>query len=93
MSVSQETRATVGSDFLDQRATQSGFSRLVGVSQPSIHYHVGRSLHMGETYRTWLLAYCEHLRYEAAGRSGVNHVRLIQSRVKKQVRRRFTSIK
>lgn len=80
-------------DFLDQRATQSGFARLVGVSQPSIHYHVGRALHMGETYRTWLLAYCEHLRYEAAGRSDLNQARQIQKRVRGQVRRRSDSFK
>ena len=76
------------SDFLDKRATQSGFARLVGVSQASIWKHVGRSLHMGGTYRTWLLAYCEHLRFEAAGRSDINQARQIQSRVKDQVQSR-----
>lgn len=83
----QETKVIADIDFLDTQATQSDFARLVGISQNAVWKHVGRSLHMGETYRTWLLAYCEHLRYESAGRSDNNQARQIQIRVKNQMQR------
>ncbi|MFS1525638.1 hypothetical protein ACL7TT_16245 [Microbulbifer sp. 2304DJ12-6] len=54
---------------LDDQATQSGFARLVGTSQPAIAKHVQAGvLPQGATYGVWLQAYCERLRTEAAGR-------------------------
>jgi len=54
---------------LDDQATQSGFARLVGTSQPAIAKHVQAGvLPQSATYLVWLQAYCERLRVEAAGR-------------------------
>ncbi|MCO1337136.1 hypothetical protein MO867_22700, partial [Microbulbifer sp. OS29] len=54
---------------LNDQATQSGFARLVGTSQPAIAKHVQAGvLPQGSTYSVWLQAYCERLRTEAAGR-------------------------
>ncbi|WKD51729.1 hypothetical protein [Microbulbifer spongiae] len=58
-----------GTVSLNDQATQSGFARLVGTSQPAIAKHVQAGvLPQGETYGAWLQAYCERLRTEAAGR-------------------------
>lgn len=49
--------------------TQAGFGGLVGISQQAVSDLVGRAvLRDGDTARTWLKAYCEHLRTMAAGR-------------------------
>ncbi|WP_444939943.1 hypothetical protein ACJJI3_12570 [Microbulbifer sp. ZKSA004] len=54
---------------LNDQATQSGFARLVGTSQPAIAKHVQAGvLPQGSTYSVWLQVYCERLRTEAAGR-------------------------
>ncbi|WP_346839815.1 hypothetical protein [Microbulbifer sp. SAOS-129_SWC] len=54
---------------LTDTATQSGFARLVGASQPAIAKHVQAGvLEQGASYGAWLQAYCERLRTEAAGR-------------------------
>ncbi|MEX2964220.1 hypothetical protein [Microbulbifer sp. TYP-18] len=58
---------------LGDKATQSGFARLVGTSQPAINKHVEAGvLVRGASYEAWLLAYCERLRIEAAGRRPSN---------------------
>lgn len=58
-------------DELDQKATASGFGRLVGKSQQAISKHVGSGLLIsGQTYREWLKRYCDHLSTHAAGRGG-----------------------
>ncbi|WP_271273814.1 hypothetical protein [Aliamphritea hakodatensis] len=58
-------------DGLEERATQTGFARLVGVSQQAISGRVkdGR-LREGASFADWLLTYCEELREQAAGRGG-----------------------
>ncbi|WP_444933589.1 hypothetical protein [Microbulbifer sp. JTAC008] len=54
---------------LDDQATQSGFARLVGTSQPAIAKHYKAEVFTGgASYRVWLQEYCERLRTEAAGR-------------------------
>ncbi|WP_020413136.1 hypothetical protein [Microbulbifer variabilis] len=54
---------------LDDKATQSGFARLVGTSQPAIAKHVQAGvLTKGASFGIWLQEYCERLRVEAAGR-------------------------
>ena len=58
-------------DYLDKRATQAEFAKLVGVSQQAISKQLDKgALHAGETLREWLLRYCNHLRDQAAGRGG-----------------------
>lgn len=55
---------------LDSQATQTEFAELVGASQQAIGKHVASGvLEKGATYRAWLLAYCERMRTEAAGRT------------------------
>lgn len=58
-------------DCLGKDATQTGFASLVGVSQQAVSGRVkdGR-LPIGGTFQEWLLAYCEDLREQAAGRGG-----------------------
>ncbi|WP_444904211.1 hypothetical protein ACJJIU_03615 [Microbulbifer sp. CnH-101-E] len=54
---------------LDDQATQSGFARLVGASQPAIAKHYKAEVFtVGASYKVWLHEYCERLRTEAAGR-------------------------
>lgn len=54
---------------LESVMTQAAFGGLVGVSQPAVSDLLARGvIRQGDTGRTWLLAYCEHLRAVAAGR-------------------------
>lgn len=56
---------------LDQPMTQADFGALVGVTQPAISAMVDKMvLQHGQTGREWLLAYCQRLRDQAAGRVG-----------------------
>ncbi len=50
--------------------TQAAFGDLVGISQPAVSDLLSRGIiSAGEPAGAWLLAYCLHLRNEAAGRS------------------------
>lgn len=70
-------------DLLDQKATQSGFADMVGVSKQAIQKQAPKiPLKAGQTMRTWLRKYCEHLREEAAGRGGESQARLTAQRIK-----------
>lgn len=61
----------MGGCVLDQVMTQQQFADLVGVSQQAVSDMQKRGvLRANVTGRSWLLAYCEHLREEAAGRAG-----------------------
>lgn len=54
---------------LTEPCTQAAFGELVGVSQPAVSDMVTREvLTPGQTAGQWLLAYCAHLREQAAGR-------------------------
>lgn len=55
---------------LDEKATQTGFAKLVGVTKQAIgrRYSEGQ-FPAGGSYATWLQIYLESLRVEAAGRS------------------------
>jgi phage terminase Nu1 subunit (DNA packaging protein) len=54
---------------LDAPCTQAAFGELIGVGQPAVSDMVSRQvLRPGETARQWLLAYCAHMREQAAGR-------------------------
>lgn len=54
---------------MDKAVTQAEFAALVGVSQQAVAEHLRRRiLPQGGTCHEWLLAYCDRLRQEAAGR-------------------------
>lgn len=54
---------------LDSAMSQAAWGGLVGVSQQAVSDLLARGvIRQGDTARTWLLAYCEHLRNVAAGR-------------------------
>lgn len=54
---------------LDAPCTQAAFGELIGVGQPAVSDMVSRQvLRPGDTARQWLLAYCAHMREQAAGR-------------------------
>ncbi len=54
---------------LDAPCTQAAFGELIGVGQPAVSDMVARQvLRPGDTARQWLLAYCAHMREQAAGR-------------------------
>ncbi len=54
---------------LDAPCTQAAFGELIGVGQPAVSDMVTRQvLRPGDTARQWLLAYCAHMREQAAGR-------------------------
>jgi hypothetical protein len=58
-----------GDISLDDQATQLGFARLVGATQPAIAKHYKAEVFtVGASFRVWLHEYCERLRTEAAGR-------------------------
>ena len=58
-------------EYLDQPATATEFGRLVGVTQQAISKQVVAGVFENcRTLREWLLAYCDHLREQAAGRGG-----------------------
>jgi phage terminase Nu1 subunit (DNA packaging protein) len=55
---------------LQATCTQEAFGRLVGISQQAVSDLASRGvLTAGQTIGTWLLAYCAHIREQAAGRS------------------------
>lgn len=67
---------------LHEKATQVGFAKLVGTSQPSIADRVKSGvLAKDGTVAEWLYSYCSHLRTEAAGRSGKAQEQLTQARI------------
>lgn len=54
---------------LTEPCTQAAFGELIGVSQPAVSEMVTREvLTPGQTAHEWLLAYCAHMREQAAGR-------------------------
>jgi phage terminase Nu1 subunit (DNA packaging protein) len=56
--------------MLDSVVTQARFGELVGVTQQAVSDMVARGiLQPSESLRSWLLAYCDHLREQAAGRA------------------------
>ena len=73
------------SDWPDKNeaASQSSFSRLVGVSQQAISQLVTKGvLPRNGTYGDWLTIYIDRLRTEAAGRAGDNSDSVQQQRMK-----------
>ena len=67
---------------LESRMTQAGWGGLVGISQQAVSDLIGRGvLRDGDTARTWLKAYCEHLRTIAAGRDADGELSTERARV------------
>lgn len=53
------------------KMTQKDFGLLVGISQPAVSDLISRGVLVdGDTTGNWLLAYCDNLRMQAAGRGG-----------------------
>lgn len=53
------------------KMTQKDFGLLVGISQPAVSELISRGVLVdGDTTGNWLLAYCDNLRMQAAGRGG-----------------------
>lgn len=56
---------------LEQSISQAEFAQMIGVSEARISQLVSDGvLNRGETAQEWLIAYCERLRDQAAGRLG-----------------------
>lgn len=61
----------MGGCVIDRVLTQGEFGQLVGITQQAVSDLQRRGvLKPNVTGQTWLLAYCAHLREEAAGRAG-----------------------
>lgn len=57
--------------MVDRAITQGEFAAMVGITQQAVSDLQRRGvLRNGVTGASWLLAYCEHLREQAAGRAG-----------------------
>lgn len=57
--------------YLDAPISQAEFAQIVGVSEASVSSRISNGvLVRGDTAHAWLIAYCEHLRDQAAGRLG-----------------------
>jgi phage terminase Nu1 subunit (DNA packaging protein) len=57
--------------YLDAIVSQAEFAQMIGVSEASVSKRVSDGvLTRGESVHAWLIAYCEHLRDQAAGRLG-----------------------
>lgn len=56
---------------LDQQVSQAEFAQMIGVSEARVSQLVGEGIIVrGDTAHEWLVAYCERLRDQAAGRAG-----------------------
>ncbi|MEE8128179.1 hypothetical protein [Candidatus Vondammii sp. HM_W22] len=70
-------------DCLDKPATQTGFGRLVGITQQAVSQHQGKgTIPKNGSYIICLLAYIEHLRKEASGRGGNEQEALARARTR-----------
>ncbi|GAA4419895.1 hypothetical protein [Acidovorax lacteus] len=67
---------------LDQVISQAEFAQIIGVSEARVSQMVSEGLiAKGDTAASWLIAYCERLRDQAAGRLGETYgLDLVQER-------------
>ncbi|WP_312781638.1 hypothetical protein [Acidovorax temperans] len=67
---------------LDQTVSQSEFAQMIGVSEARVSQLVSEGvITRGDTAAGWLVAYCERLRDQAAGRMGETYgLDLVQER-------------
>ena len=69
--------------MLDQQVSQAEFAAMIGVSEARASQLVSEGVIVrGETAHEWLVAYCERLRDQAAGRlgEGAGGLDLVQER-------------
>lgn len=67
--------------YFDAPVSQAEFAQLIGVSEARVSQLLSENvLTRGETAHEWLLAYCERLRDQAAGRSGLGGTDLVMER-------------
>lgn len=65
----------------DAPISQAEFAQLIGVSEARVSQLLSESvLTRGETAHEWLLAYCDRLRDQAAGRAGLGGADLVLER-------------
>lgn len=68
---------------LAKKLTQAKFAQAVGITQPAVSMLIARGiLTAGDTAGNWLLAYCGHLREEAAGRASAEGLDLTAERAR-----------
>lgn len=68
---------------LNWKIDQSGFGRVVGISQPAVSGLVSRGvLRESGTLGEWLLDYCGNLREQAAGRASMGDLDLVAERAR-----------
>lgn len=66
---------------MDQAVSQAEFAEMIGVSEARISQLKAEGvLAQGDTAHGWLLAYCERLRDQAAGRASAGGLDLVQER-------------
>jgi phage terminase Nu1 subunit (DNA packaging protein) len=68
---------------LDEKISQAEFAQIIGVSEARVSQLVAdRTIVRGDTAGEWIVAYCERLREQAAGRLGdeVGALDLVQER-------------
>lgn len=67
--------------YLDAPISQTEFAQVIGVSEARVSQLLSEKvLTRGETAHEWLLAYCDRLRDQAAGRSGLGGADLVLER-------------
>jgi phage terminase Nu1 subunit (DNA packaging protein) len=55
---------------IDEEVSQCEFSMVIGVSEPLVSKLIAKGVIMpGQSLREWIIAYCQNLREQAAGRS------------------------
>lgn len=68
---------------LDKGVTQAAFGKLVGISQPAVSDLLRRGvLHDKASLGEWIVAYCSHLREQAAGRQASGDLDLATERAR-----------
>src|SRR5438445_5249513 len=68
---------------LADRMTQAAFGALVGISQQAVSDLMSRGVvQPGDSGASWLLAYCDHLREQAAGRYTGGELDLAEERAR-----------
>jgi len=73
-------------DCLNEKANQSSFGRLVGISQPSVKEFFDKGvLGPDQTLKQWLLAYTKRMRDQAAGRGGDDQFNLSKARAEESI--------
>jgi phage terminase Nu1 subunit (DNA packaging protein) len=66
---------------ISKEAKQKDFAKLIGVSASAVSGMVDKGvIHDGQTLGEWILAYCGHMREQAAGRASTGDLDLVTER-------------